>query len=84
MQAHQNDPHLSKQDNAAALAGSVSHSTGLNERQAQMIAALKGLEPFTPEGLVGFVVTETPANGTLGQEYGLEVCCGLCHDSDFH
>ena len=46
MKAHQEDPHLSKQDNAAALAGKVSGAMGISAHDDALKATLRvGLLP---------------------------------------
>jgi hypothetical protein len=49
-------------------------------REEQMHNTLKALEALLPPGFCGFVITEAPAPGTLGQAHGLAVrlehpCC---------
>jgi hypothetical protein len=72
MKAYKDDPHLSREENAARRAQGISAAGGLNTEAEQTLAALKVLqERHLPEGLAGFVVTEMPKNGTLAQAHGL-------------
>eukprot|EP00053_Salpingoeca_punica_P009568 m.85678 g.85678 ORF g.85678 m.85678 type:complete len:483 (+) comp15066_c0_seq3:148-1596(+) len=74
MKAHQQDPHLSAQDNAIMLAQKLQTNTGMEGHDQQLIATLKDLtDNFLPAGMAGFVVTEPPAKGTLGEQYGFQV-----------
>eukprot|EP00730_Choanoeca_flexa_P013732 TRINITY_DN5645_c0_g1_i1.p1 TRINITY_DN5645_c0_g1~~TRINITY_DN5645_c0_g1_i1.p1 ORF type:complete len:518 (+),score=130.01 TRINITY_DN5645_c0_g1_i1:83-1555(+) len=73
MLAHQNDPHLSKTDNAAALGQKVSAASGQAGAQQAMVAFLEEIQAtHLPKDAAGFIVTEVPAAGTLAQAYGIK------------
>ncbi|EGD72118.1 hypothetical protein PTSG_11550, partial [Salpingoeca rosetta] len=73
MMSHKNDPHLSKEDNAVALADKVQGASGVSNYEQQLLNAATILaRDFLPEGLAGVVVTQVPEQGTLGAQYGLK------------
>ncbi|EDQ92488.1 uncharacterized protein MONBRDRAFT_30877 [Monosiga brevicollis MX1] len=73
MKSHQNDPHLSKEDNAVGLATKIQGASGVTDYKNAMIAFLKELEAnHLPPGAAGFVVTENPGPGSLAQAANLQ------------
>ena len=73
MLSHQNDPHLSREDNAAQLAQRVQSASGVNAGEQYIGQAIQALEAHhLPAGVRGFVVIEPPAPGTLAAGIGLQ------------
>ena len=63
------DPHLSAEDNLIALSHATQEAVGRTAFNDQLLHALQVLErDHLPEGLCGFLITEPPKAGTLGQQ----------------
>lgn len=71
LKTQQSNPMLSAQDNALNMAQAVQGAAGLTGRDQQLRDTLQALEALLPPGHCGFVVTEPPGPGTLGQMNGL-------------
>ena len=56
--SHQNDPHLSQEDNALALGQKVQDASGKTGHDQQLTATINELAEYhLPQGLSGFVVS---------------------------